>query len=225
MRYQIGEYIVEREAIEAAKWNRIESGNPTTWEREDWNDHNIIAVHGDGEAWWDGLEVYGVPATDSNDNACTIQITLDVCDDESSHIYVGTEYASDECDCYSLDEDGDKDDYVSPYDLAQIAGFEVGGLMEMDYDEAADAFLGDHDGYRYIMDNARGFANEWTLYACANDDEAAEALDAFEDVAEYTPEDARYWIRCALQSGDDYEAEHGCKKCVALKYWKDNEIY
>lgn len=223
MRYQIGEYIVERAAIEAAKWGRVESGNPTSYEESRW-DHEIVAVHADDEIWWDGLEVYGVPATDSNGNACTIQITLDVCDDESSHLYAGTEYANEECDCYSLDDEGDKYEYVSPYDLAQIAGFEVGGRMEMDYDEAADAFLADHEGYRYIMDNARGFANEWTLYACASDEEAEEALDAFEDVTEYSPEDAEKWIRSALQTPEDYNAEHGSIKCVALKYWKDNDI-
>lgn len=225
MRYQIGRYIVEQAAIKGANWARIDSGNPTSWERERWDNHKIVAVHGDDETWWDGIEAYGIPATDVADGkAYTINIIIDVCDNDDSHVYAGETYTDEIPRVYEIDDDGEPDRYVAPYDLALVAGYEL-VPPTMRYDEAAAAFLADHDGYRYIMDNARGFANEWTLYACANDEEAKEALESFENVTEYNPEDAEKWIRSALQTPEDYNAEHGCDKWVALKYWADNEIY
>jgi len=208
-----GKWTTDTEKIAAAKWERIDSGNDTTWQRDDYS-HNIEAIPVGDDTWWDGIEAE-VEGADENAELKKVNISLDVADDESSHIFAdGEEVVRAET------EDGES---LWAYDIAELAGYSIGGRMELDYEAAADEFIADHPGARYIMHNHRGFANEWTLWVCDSDEEAEEAIEATNNWDEYTAETVRNWLISAMQTDRDYKLEHGAEKCVCARYWSDGE--
>lgn len=217
MDIKLNDYTVSLDALKAANWEEVDSGNSTTWQRDDYNDHAIIAIQASDECWWDGIEADHISAIGADGKPCEISISLDKCDDDSSHIYInGTE------ECGHAETD-DEDYYAA--DIARLMGHVIGGKMRLDYEEAADDFLREHPGYIYVMDNARGFANEWTIFACASEDEAKEIERLYEDTTRYDAETVRPWLISAMQTAEDYKADHAATKCCGLIYATDDPNY
>lgn len=208
-----GEWTVTDADLQSAKWVEIDSGNSTTYSGDGF-DHTIVAAPQSDETWWDGIEASDIPANDAEGKPCRISISLDVCDNEDSHIFVN---ATEEVR-FAESEDGER---YHASQLAEIVGHNIGGKMHLDYEGAADKFIADHPDARYIMDNQRGFANEWTLYVCKTDEEVAVIASRFEDTSEYDSESVRPWLISAMQSDDDYKSDHGAEKCCAVKWAED----
>ena len=213
MKIMLNSYTVELSDLMSAKWDEIDSGNATTYQVDDYS-HAIIAIPVGDDVWWDGIEARDVPALDAEGNTCKISISLDVCDDESSHIYIN------DTDEVGHAESEEGEDYYA-YDLAKLCGHTIGGKMTLDYDDAADDFIRDNPNARYVMNNMRGFANEWTLYVCADETAAEGVKSRFEDCTEYDAESVRPWLISAMQSKEDYEADHAAVKCCGAMWAED----
>lgn len=221
MKIKLNDWTITDDALKAATWVEIESGNDTTWTYDD-SDRQapvIKAQQSDDECWWDGIEADDVAALDAQGKRCKIKLSLVASDDETSQIWIND---TEECDCAIA---GDRDESLRAYQLAEMAGHEIGGRMRLDYEQAADKFLRDHEDWLFVMDNAREFANEWTLFACRDKSEVEEIERLHGDTTRYAAEDARTWIVAALESREDYRANHAADKCCSMMYATDDPNY
>jgi len=83
-----------------------------------------------------------------------------------------------------------------------------------DYEAIATDYYNEHsaDGYRYFIDDVRGFANEWTLHILTDsDDEADEAWRALDD-----RDLIIHHIADAAMSSRDYESQHGAMDATGV---------
>lgn len=105
------------------------------------------------------------------------------------------------------------------YDIEAVpVDGDYGDDFELDYDIAVDDFLCDNPGVRFVMDNMRGFSNEWALYACADENDVEYAKSMIGDFTEYSSDTVRHWLRSAMMTDLDYKREFGLMKCCILRW-------
>jgi hypothetical protein len=209
---KLGDYTVALDALRGAEWTHSEDIVPATWVETE--EGSIIATHTNDDVQWRAAEA-NISAINEDGEPCEIAVEFVVEEGDHVRLYVN---GSSSNGVYALDEDGEEGKEFYDHELANMIGLYIDDDFALDAEEAADEFLSDHAGYRYILDEERGFANEWTLYACATDAEAEKALSENSKLREVPSEKARAWIADALLPSRKYEREHGAAKYCGMCY-------
>ena len=151
---------------------------------------------------WSGHETAALRVRDEHGRVEEINFSATVIwsDDGRTEFFVGNEAAD------VTDEWGAS---VAAADLLAVAGLPV-SAPDVDYKGLAEDFCAANPEARYLIDEGRGFANEWTLIVrsgARQDDEDA--------LREITPDEAVQYLADAVMDRRDYEAIHGCEPYVA----------
>jgi hypothetical protein len=210
---KLGDYTVALDALRGAEWTHSEEIVPSTWEVTEAG--SIIATHTNDDVQWRAAEA-NISAINEDGEPCEIAVEFVVEEGETVRLHVNGGSSN---GVYALDEDGEEGKEFYAHELADMIGVYIDDDFAPDAEEAADEFLSAHAGYRYILDEERGFANEWILYACATDAEAEKAMSENGKARREVPsEKARAWIAEAILPRREYEREYGAKKYCGMCY-------
>lgn len=202
---KFGDYTVQAQALRNAEWGEAEVTKRGTWDCDYYG--GIITIAAGDYCAFRSLSA-NVPAVDADGTSCSVNIELTRTENEDADIRVDGDIVAAEIDGWPC----------SLSDIEDIIGFTISEDWSYDIDEVADDFIADHEGCIYVMDNERGFANEWTLYVCKSQAEAEKVEASRGHTERIAPDSVRRYIIDALMSAESYRRKYGLEHCVELRY-------
>lgn len=210
---KLGDYIVNAVDLANAVWTCDESISPTTWEVDEC-DGSISVQHTSDEVQWRTAET-NIFVINEDGKPCEITVEFAVQEGEPVTLSVNGDTSA---RAYTLDDNGDEDREICDYQLALNFNVPIDDHFAVNADEAAKEFIADHAGYRYVLDRKRGFSNEWTLYACANDTDVDKIMSRDGNCSELSADKVLCWIVEAILPCKEHERRYGAQKYCGLYF-------
>lgn len=209
MTITLGNYTITETALREAEWEHDEDiYNGSYW----YHDGSLEPAPRD-DINWRSISAVNIPAVDADGNECIVWVELCRTELGDADVRVNGNLVYNNGWSYNLG------------DLEELIGVEIDDTWDLDYDALAEEFLEDHDGYIYVMDNERGFANEWTIYACETESEAKEIERIRSNTTRYDAVHVATYIADIMMDKETYKYKHGCMKCVGFAFATEAEGY
>lgn len=196
----IGDYIFSAEALRAAKWDTVEDLN-ANWRIINDGCEDTFEIFRDEIAW------RSIEATVADVSGETHEVKLERTDADDATVYVDHDEMS------QLEIDGE---WSAVEELEDLIGEHIEQNWDADTEAAADDIVLNYAEAVFVLDNHRGFANEWTLYICASEEKAVAVEELRSNTERLDANKAASYLSDALMSGDQYERKYGIASCVSV---------